>query len=811
MYRYILLAACIFVTTPIGNATEADWNDSFFGPSDVKLTPAETQLFEQAGLRITYIDPKAPAGSADIRLGDHIVAFDGRTVWDDPEYYLVQWWGTQHPMAPIALTLIRDHQIRTVTLKPVNARRVGFAIGQEREALDALLAEAKLTYDREQDPLSWRAWQQMPGRITAALLRWRQQQKGAVDFTWLRRLDEQYRALCRQDYAAAVHVAAFTAPTAELSAYTGLLSRIAKRCAHEELAPDAAALGTSPIALTLYYPWPLLVGPVAGPGVPADFATWIDKARLLPASNRHATDGSWVFGAPGAGNTSPDVEWYLGTLRCAVLDPNRHGGWPFRHVCLSTPEKRQAIAAELDALAGKQPVDPVIKAARINVEFLTVVKGGCTYDQLLAAITTASGKYTALSSESPFWACYGVTWMPNFLTMRNAQGCRSAVHDAFALLAPQLTPKPSPILEFLRARDVSQDFYLFGDAEHTTLRDSTVEIYQALTSRRTIKQIDESVAALGPQQGPAERRLLFAEYMRSRRTLLDQQDVAAGLSHLSGTGQGCGVLLDEIPGLLGWKRRAGCDLSFLNPLEDLLWPDARDFDLAATDAGLANIPWTDRKRATVAVEDLRLRIGGPIAALHLADACDAHGMADDATRMRAQVHDYFLGVIAYERDMQANEQAVAYTAWQGLMVCASTTATAPWASDFAAIRSRAKEPLWPCEHLCHAQALLAQGKQSQCMDELIASFQGTDAKHAEPFVGAFGVLRREPPMRAWLVQSLHDAGVLDEAARSRIIAAARPEHLTPETLALLKVEASALRGAANAAGETEAPDKVNPF
>src|SRR4051812_2669419 len=79
----------------------------------------------QAGLRVNIVQPDSPAQRAGLRVGDTIIAIDGRSVaTDDGQNLLWAIWFRSQPGETVHLTLQRPGQTTPITISPVFRRPV---------------------------------------------------------------------------------------------------------------------------------------------------------------------------------------------------------------------------------------------------------------------------------------------------------------------------------------------------------------------------------------------------------------------------------------------------------------------------------------------------------------------------------------------------------------------------------------------------------------------------------------------------------------------------------------------------------------
>lgn len=208
------------------------------------------------------------------------------------------------------------------------------------------------------------------------------------------------------------------------------------------------------------------------------------------------------------------------------------------------------------------------------------------------------------------------------------------------------------------------------------------------------------------------------------------------------------------------------------------------FDVAAITTTLAAVDWQrDPKQE---ITELQRRYGHVVGCQILAEACHAHGHDALAVALHERSDQPFIVYEVYLRGKQVGERSFAQLAWMRCVASAISPATAERAliAGAEANRQRGKKEPWTCISLSMAQASLLLDRPQDCVDALVGSFDGEESKGTEPFIGPFGLIKGEPHMRHWLIQELHKANNLNAAARSRILAAAKPGYLTAETLVL---------------------------
>jgi hypothetical protein len=780
-------------------AAEPGFDDAFFGSCDAAAIVAEKNLVVALTPRIVSVDGGSRGDAAGLQAGDHLVGFDGHRVWSQDEFTLVM-DVLNTPQAAHTVVVLRGDQVLELTIAAAPTRRVGISHDAPAPPADAFLAKAGIVHAPAAEPLAWRAWQQVPGREWAALLRWDNAGTHAPDaWTWVHDLDALEVALATQDYAEAAKWKP-VAPTPAIQAYCDFLARVAARNRDGERAPDPGALAVSPTRCALEYPWPLITGPDPGQWPDGKTAQAMRDAGRLPAPQRQDA-GQWAVAASGL----PSAE-YLNTLHWAVLDPIDHGGWPFRHSSIYQYGGRESELIELNQRVAQAPTDRWYEYGRIIVQFqVSLLNGDETHAHAVACVDAAARDLAALGKQSPFLAWSGEDTLASATQWFHRTMLRHRLRAAFALAAPQTTLKPSPVFDFLRAGDPGYAFCRRTCIDLLSPSTRAAVVLRALNSH-SVDERGRLIAALGPDDGPAARAALLDEELRTTGDELDVDD-GPDLKAIIGQGQAGGVLLDTMPRLLSYRRSEKSDFSVMYPLRELLYRSAPDFDLPAIDAATAAIPWEDAARAAPAVEALRLRYGHPVGALRLADACAAHGHEDLARALRQQVLSFFALQTRMEQDVHWPNNQVTCDAEGAMLVLASSPATVRDAEAYADLyfTQHPDDQDWNSAHLTGAQMYLALGRPQDALKAFQQSFGGSESKDHDPFIGPFGVIHGEPRMRTWVLRRLQEAGALDDAARQAIVGRAKPGYLDADAAALLAVDAVAVAQPASGPAPVPAP------
>ena len=768
-------------------AAQTGWDDTAlpaFDPAEVPRDPVAGVI----GIVVKGVDDNGPAGEVGLRPGDRVIGLDGRRIWGDAEYQLVRAFAAG-PETPLELSILRAGVVSTLRLAGKRPRTGGFGYETETAALDEALAAAGLLPDRTVAPLAWRAWRAFPPRLAAEVLRWhRSAPADLAGREWLVDLDRRWRACVVQDFAAAAAGDRPPAPTPTLEAFAAFLQTVARRQADGERPPDPAACGVSAMTFVLWYPWPLVMGAPVGAWPEADFATLIEDCRQLPAALRADRQelSDRAFALPLSGQAASDH--YLSLVRAALVDPERHGGWPYRAEYIAHPEGRKKVISELESRTAADPWAAQVVTLLRLVDDMSKPAA----DARDKAIERLIPELTRLEKVSPWLATRYLEVAVACSRQRGVFILRREFRAAFAALAPAITPRPSPLLDHLRARDPG---HLLWQA--SALVDDgwpAATLLRALVASRPIAELEAEIVAL-PDEAPAlKRRALIEEFLVRHRGVLDWVD-AQRLRRLAGEAAplACGALVDLLPEALLWHGMPGTDQNFWLGISTAMLPSDRDFDLSALDAGVAAVPWREPAKAATAVEALRLRLGHPLTALRLADACASRGLADAGDGLRTGVRRHYAAALAYFAAGGFPPRHIATLHWEALMVFASSPATAGEAIEHgrAHLAKRSTENSWTCAHLSLAQAQLALGRHKEAAEHLAHSFVGIESAGREPFVGPFGLMRGEPAMRTWVLEELAKAGALP-AARTAILAAAKPALLTPRALELLGASADQL-------------------
>lgn len=775
------LALCFLVVGLA--AAEEPWLEAM-GPAIVDGAATQPALVAWTAPVVSKVADGSPAAKAGLLVGDRLIGIFGIRTHGSASYNLVRWGsGGGREVMPIAV--VRGDRALVLETRPKRYRTAGFDFDfDSRDLVDQVLAIGQLAVDLDSDPLGYRAWLQFPMRELGAIRTWLGSGVGQRDRAWLDALDRQHRALCRQDFAAAAKESVTDCPLPELDRLIGFYAALAER--HELMAiePDPDRHGLDLVSWVRLYPYPLVQWPEVGQLPPAmrPLGAAFEGLRSRPAAlgGTYPQDATVLRGF----NLEGSAGHYVTTYGLAVLDPGRHGGWPYRHAAVWEDDRR---AETLRALAAATPPE------------------GCEWylDQVMAIPTLMDDKHSAEAWDtaaatilrgaavSPAIAQRGLQCLHHAHVMHKMWNARRPLREAFREGGFQLTGMPSPFLDRLQAHDAWDSFYLPDD--DGSLFDEALD--RALVAQRydrSIEDLEAVVRNLPADTGSAQRAALMVEVVDRYAGWLTDGDVDL-LAAIDGEGQATGVLVDQGPTIWDRQQRRQHRVSYHYKLRDLVWPATRSFDVAAVLGALDAIDWTEPEGE---IEALSLAKGNLSATLWMADRCEREGHADLAAALDARVDTYLDACWAHATGVGWNGRWRAKIAWLQLVVYAGSERRREDAIEAGEryLRLRKKpEERWNCAWLSLAQVHLLAGNLDRAAQALAESFDGIEAEATpERFPWPDGeVVIGEPSQRLVILKALAAAGALDRS-RGEIIARAKADLVPDGFVAVLGVDAAAL-------------------
>jgi hypothetical protein len=390
--RPFLLA--LFIVSLSAADPLADIDRTFFPAT----TAGEINPTRPAAFTFTMVSPGSVAERGGLKVGDEMLAIQGREVWSQGEFNLLRY---ALPPSTYSLDLIvrRGGELTEVTLQGIDGSwRLGYASNGmrpgagRRDRSDRLIALGA----RIDDEVA-HAYGLFPLRAIAQLEAI-QHETGGKDIPWLVNLLTTYRACVLGDWEAISEPVEIDNPL--FARLDGFWRLVAERRHITELPIrfNSQAYGEPEWFMALYYPWPL--GHLPEYGSLVDLPDHISDALIAVAERGAPPQGAEFNRAmqrafrdlqdqlPGnAGN-------YLGYCAMALLDNRRHGGWPFRHEDVWKKKDRKAVRARIEAWVAEDE-QPYHLIGHYGLAALAAMDGDSK---------RAEAAVTALTKRSPYLA-----------------------------------------------------------------------------------------------------------------------------------------------------------------------------------------------------------------------------------------------------------------------------------------------------------------------------------------------------------------------------------------------------------------------
>ncbi|MBN8525378.1 MAG: hypothetical protein J0M02_08590 [Planctomycetes bacterium] len=302
------------------------------GPEAFWPLPRPTWMQEPAGegVRVRSVDEGMPARAIGLRPGDIALATGGMHAVSDNEFALV--------VRIAAARADNRGRIQRAGAQPEDVRLPAFAAwGRWGVWFDNLpqATPAGLTADRQ------RAWAALPLRVQLAV----RTLGDAGQAAWLPNLLDL--RLAADGSLPAPMAVAMPTPYLQRVADWWWASAVAEGRAQPVDDADEAMFRA------LHPAWPIAEAVEAGTIVTGDDEldrTLAAMAGPTPPSTGACTAVARRVVGSGMPGTSGDVSAYLGQCMAAILDPDNHGGWPYRSALIwEKPERQRMVAALIAA------------------------------------------------------------------------------------------------------------------------------------------------------------------------------------------------------------------------------------------------------------------------------------------------------------------------------------------------------------------------------------------------------------------------------------------------------------------------------
>jgi hypothetical protein len=476
-----LLVLAVAVAGDAGEAAPGKAGDALAVPPVFHQAGELTAASTPAGV-VQAVTGGLPAERAGLRAGDRLLAIDGLRIHDQCELRLY------HETLPYQTvsetwTVVRDRQLLAVVISGIDASAtigVRMVDADDQPTADQLLERCGITVAADDRALL----RLMPGGVVQALQDWGAQQgPHPAPAPWLAAFSALVLQALRGETAIPGDV---PVPVPLLASYDAFLRAVTAGRIQGDRDPDPAALGVDRFTAALWYPY--TAAPALALGTPR--LGHEELARLLTAlvedpagsqDQRKAAALQWTaFGAEG----SPDR--FLGQVAAALLDDERHGGWPFRSSLIYRADTRAPIVDELNRRVAANGEDADLAAYALL--------GPLTMNGDAQGVVNA---IATLRADSPYLAWRGAQCVAGAVRMHGQQDVGKALDEANAR-QPLLALPPFPRI------------YLYCLARGRWLRDQcNMADYSLAHGRPHIfrDRPDLVAAALGPDAGAVDDQL----------------------------------------------------------------------------------------------------------------------------------------------------------------------------------------------------------------------------------------------------------------------------------------------------------------
>jgi len=287
------------------------------------------------GVTLDKVVPGGAAERAGLRPGDRLVAIDGRRIHDLAEFIYAR--RSPPPDGDVQrLVSVRDGVVNEVILDG-RTRTPRILVDFSSVALNRRLTAAMLGAGVQPDRDA-QARARLPGRAADALSAWLKAHPGPAP-GWVDAFLAAHAAAlaCRGPAPAEVAI-----PVPFLARLDALHRAVIARGA---AGATIAELGVEPAFAALYFPYPAVAVPEMGTMRLSDVAFQVLLARRRSDPIGSQADRQREARQMMAGDDASDH--FLGLVKAALIDPDNHGGWPFRYEPLWDAASRKPLVEAL--------------------------------------------------------------------------------------------------------------------------------------------------------------------------------------------------------------------------------------------------------------------------------------------------------------------------------------------------------------------------------------------------------------------------------------------------------------------------------
>ncbi len=739
----------------------------------------------QSGLR---------GGNASLGIdGDRILAINGRRVYSRWEF---DFYRNQHDRNnDFSMDLIvnrRGHLFPLTVRHLLPVRRLGFYEGEHRYYLDYFLRELGVEVPVEVAA----SMRRIPVRATYALSDWiAENPRNRQDLDWLREFVQLRLQLANQEWDQA-KPPQHEIPVPYFRKLTDFYLSVANRHRDGELPPDPATHDVSFAYYVFHYPFPRFAPPLGT----LDFS---DKHFLKWVKLRHA-DTTYTDRPPqeeegDVFQPRSAMQDYLERVKWAIVRPNQHGGWPYRHSRggdggVLNDVVRARYIEELRGKMGDGSGDDPIYAFALCALYAIDANADAIVDQI-----------KSIRTISPYMAYRCVGSARNAWSFKHNRREDEKLETLLAYLRAnpiQLTPKKSEFYDFVlpRSRFLERNNDNFvGEPTQSNLIYNPISFACAFRHENTLEEEYQALDSdIESNQFAANREELLKR-LQSLATPLAMDDDMRRLADLGRDGLGRGLILDafnhiaygnfmsdQVDHILGEAMASEL-------VRRAFWPEANNYDRGygfvqkLIDQLDDEDPEASRDKLLAAYADH----GDLATTCLLAEALDKYGFEDEAAELRNKV-DRFAYALLSRTYTAGNE--LAHRNAELAALCGYDKKLKMHRSLYVAVRDFLNYPnseAGPLPSLLAARYELERDKPAKAAKFLIESLSASEKDRARPiYIFAGKISDSHDEFRTWLLRGIRDHADFDDTIRKQLAKSPLPEKM-PEIAQELGISKSA--------------------
>ena len=585
--------------------------------------------------------------------GDLILAVDGYRVFTraDIDYVRLVRGDVGRP----AMEMIVVRKKKVVSLRLMNLgvyRKVLAQVMDKQDTMLKMLRELKVDFPAELAPSLYA----LNLRAALALDIWLKEDPAhAAQLDWLAEFITLYGHLVNQDWELAAEPRA-DIPVRYFAKLTDFYLSIAKRNAKGSQFPDHAAHDTDFDFFVFHYPYPRFVAP------PLGNVEWSDEIAWKRLVQYHDDPWSLVDPTPRSpiekekDNQKEDFSSdYIRRVKHALVDPFRHGAWPFRYAAKFSVESsvaRRRLMADLRTKVRLRDQDETLYMLAMIAPLVMDERS----DLAIEAVER-------IRAKSPYLGFLGLKLAQTTAArLYGTNGSEAALASQQELLLHghqipfRVTPQRSLCLEYLKQRD--RNLLLDGELlwNHAPRTDNALDqpYFRAFAWRRkdpieqTLIQIDARIA----RSDFADHRVMLLALLRDTSIpYFDLGDVER-LADLGRDGGGRGLILQTLVEILRQNYGYASGHRMLSEAigDEFVYgllgetSDQPNTGYAHVYKLLQTLDRSNKKQARDVLVKAFEEHGTPAAAVLILAELKTLGYEQEAQRLRGLVTDYFVYV-----------------------------------------------------------------------------------------------------------------------------------------------------------------------